>query len=147
MLEKWWSECAGYEDIPLYKDSHSEYYIYKGFKLTRSEGILEILDVRRSDFYDPVTKGNLRTLKAYGFIKGCDIIIYRRDLKRIKSYTRILARMYTERDGLEKQLRTGNRITLEKNLRGLTQRIRGAIDLLFFYDSRSKQIKSKYNLK
>ena len=148
MLEDWFKECVDNKRINLYKDKESEFFIYKGFKLDNTNDGIILLDVRFNDFYDPVGKRDFNKLKKLGFVKGCDLIMHQRDIKRVKRYKITLESLYTERKVLEDKAQyPRSRALAVKKLRKLKSDLQDNIDLLFFYDARREQMKIKYKLK
>jgi len=140
-IKKW------YEEVILCQRPHqrydSEYIIYKGFKITKLNDTFTLKDVRWSNFYNDVSKTNLNILRKHGFIKGVDIIGYKRDVKRIKSYKKRITRLYDKRKIFKKQMDEDRRLNT-KRIRNINLRIDDYVSFIFFYQVRVNQFKIKY---
>lgn len=147
MQEKWFKECRDNDKIPIYREGNKEYVIYKGFKLEHLNGRYKLLDVRFFDFYSRVSKRDKKILKRKGFVKGCDTIMYFRDIFRTDKYERDLEFRYEEKYRLEEILprsKGERKRIITKKLGVLKRKIHESIDLLFFYNVRKEQFKIKY---
>jgi ribosomal protein S8 len=146
MIEKFLNEYldAGYGTLRL--ANGYEYIIYKGFKITKDEEGFNIIDTRFHDFYSKVKKSDLDLLESQGFIKGCDIIMYNRDIRRANRHRHILEELTLEKESIVK---SKGKVSTRKYRMGMdrvSKEIRHHLDKLFLYNTRKKQIEIKYNL-
>lgn len=149
MQDIWFEEAKRYGAV-YYKEPGVEFIIYKGIKLEKTNDGLRMLDVRFNDFYGRVPKRDKKFLKKHGFIKGCDIMMYNRDLIRSSKYKKDIEDFYTELDKNRKLVSIrSTRVSIKKKARkaiGILERnIRESIDLYLLYSSRANQFKIKYS--
>lgn len=149
-MQRYWYEKARRHGAVTYRDKDVEFIIYKGIKLEKTNDGLRMLDVRFNDFYTRVSKRDKRVLKKHGFIKGCDILMYNRDLMRSSMYKREIEDLYTQLDRHRKLVGTrSTKVAIKKRSRkaiGILERnIRDTIDLFLLYSSRANQFEIKYN--
>lgn len=145
IVKQWFEEVLSSPFMSI--SSKSSYIIYKGFKISKIEDEYKIEDVRFSDFYTPVKEAELNTFKKIGFIRGADWIAHKRNLRRVKIYTRLIERLYVEKKEYSSKLRPlKTRAFYKKKLRNCQENIHKTIDLLFLYKSRVNQYIDKYNL-
>lgn len=147
MLQNWYEEYLGSGKRPPFQDVDEEFIIYKGFKIIRSPEGYIILDVRRSDLYDPVREVDLKMFKDHGFVKGADIIMYQRDKIRCKKYKEAIEFLYLLRRQYKEELPGSKRVAfVKKKIRNINKNIHDNADSIFFYQTRMKQVKEEYNL-
>ena len=148
MDEKIWFEEAVKYGLTIYtvRDTDINYIVYKGFKITKTEGRYFIQDIRLNDFYTNVDKKQIITLKENGFIKGADIISYERNKRRIAKYISLLEKLYENKEEYVKKY-NNNASFYEKKLNNCREGILKYSDLLFFYKAKILQHEIKYNLK
>lgn len=77
-----------YENSPKAIKGFEGEFFYKGFKVTKTS----IQDIRHNDFYNEVSKDDLKVLKEKGLIKGADILMERRDRYRIEFYKNLIVK-------------------------------------------------------
>lgn len=147
MIEEWLHEYMTSGAGIKHRSREGVFIIYKGFKIVQSDEGVHILDVRRNDFYNPVSKKNLSILKKYGFIKGCDMIMYHRDRRRVYRYRDLLEKKYRERDDLRSRRKEMTNKRFNVKAQSLERLMRGYVDKVFFYETRKNQLEIKYNLK
>lgn len=146
VLKEWFDE-VGRNNVKIHHSKESEFVIYKGFKLSKSIDGFTIQDVRRSDFYDDVKIKEHNILCKLGFIRGADLIVHRRNVKRVSVYTRLLEKTYSDRKLFSSKLRPlKTREFYKKKIRNCQDNIKKYIDLLFLYKSRVEQYNLKYNI-
>ena len=146
IVEQWLEEYLSSGRGKLYVGDGFEFIIYKGFKILRDEENTRIMDVRKTDFYSEVTIEDFNVLCTQGFVKGCDILVYNRDCKRVKYYKGRLAQKYKEREEARKQKGTVDPRRLAVRLESLDRMITDGVDKLFFFEVRKTQTENKYNL-
>lgn len=147
MQEKWFNECLSNNDVKVFNDGEFEFVIYKGVKLVKTNDGFRLLDVRFNDFYSRLAKPYKRILRKHGFVKGCDIMMYERDLMRCRKYERYLEELYTYKKRLLKKLdEVTYKRPIRKKLGVMERKASDAIDDLFFYNSRKEQFEVKYKL-
>lgn len=146
VLKQWFDE-VGENGLPVFHSKESEFIIYKGFKLSKVLEQYKLEDVRRSDFYDEVREREYKILLKLGFIRGIDWIVNKRNLRRITIYTRLLEKLYQDKEEYQSKLRPlKTRAFYQKKLRNCQENIHRNIDLLFLYKNRIEQYNSKYKL-
>lgn len=152
MQQKWYDEGMHHPDVVTFSDDKVEFILYKGVKLERTNDGHRLLDVRFNDFYSKLPRRDKKLLKIHGFVKGCDLMMYRRDLIRAQKYKMKIEHLYTKLDVYRKTL-SKKRLRSDVRKRSLKMksiyehRIRNTIDLYLLYNSRIKQIEIKYNVK
>ena len=148
MDEKIWFEESVKYGLTIYtvRDTDINFIVYKGFKITKTEGRYFIQDIHLNDFYTNVDKKQIITLKENGFIKGADIISYERNKRRIAKYISLLEKLYENKEEYVKKYNT-NESFYEKKLNNCREGILKYSDLLFFYKAKILQHEIKYNLK
>lgn len=144
-IEQWFDEA---KNVPCrFSFLGVESIIYKGFKISKVDGIFMIYDVRFGNLYSKVKACDMALMDEHGFIKGADIISFNRDEKRINFYKKKAEREYDRRKVCEKELKVKKDIRLnKKRIRNINRRIDIYIDCLFLYRTRVNQYKIKYNL-
>lgn len=140
-----------YEEVSQMTTEHllngTNFVIYKGFKLSKTgDNNYKIEDVRFSNMYSPLTNKDKEVIQRDGIIKGADTISYRRDKRRIKSYTKRTERLYNKRRRFERELPSDKRLN-EKRIRNINLLIDEFLNMKFFYEVRVEQFKIKYKLK
>ena len=139
-LREWYEQAA--KVTLVHKAFGSTFVIYKGFKISSfDDGSFEIFDTRFSDVYTKVSLKDMKVFKSKGFIKGANLLMYDRDVKRVKDYTKKLEKLYSERDKYNQKLET-NVSFYSKRIKNCEDSIQSNLDLLFFYSSRVKQFKN-----
>lgn len=83
-LASWFKDPRVYR----YNKTEEEFAFYKGFKITKVGRRYILEDIRFKDFYTPVKPKDKEILEREGFIKGCDLIMYKRNMKKIKLYNK-----------------------------------------------------------
>lgn len=144
IVQKWFEESKDKVRVFIQTDEQ-EYIIYKGFKITKFSSGYKIQDVRLSDFYSEVKESHFKILVKHGFIRGADAIVYTRNKKRVRTYTKKIEELYDQRKEYQKNLKK-NKAFYEKKLRNCQENINKNIDLLFLYKSRISNHESKYNI-
>ncbi len=147
MLQQIWYEEAWKSPHTVKYKGDSEFVIYKGVKLEKTNDGLKLLDVRFNDFYTKLPKKDKKLLKIHGFIKGCDHIMYRRDGIRCTKYKLKLEALYTDLKYYEKNINRRNKRAFIKKIGIVKKHIRENLDLFVFYSTRRDQFKVKYQLK
>ena len=147
IIEKWLEEYLDSGKGKLYKGDGFEFIIYKGFKILMDEEQIQIKDVRKNDFYTEVDPGDFSTLTHLGFVKGCDVIVYNRDCRRVAYYQHKLGQKVNEREEVRSQRATMDPRKYLVRLDSVQKSITDFKDKLFFFEVRKTQIENKYNLK
>ena len=143
MIEEWYKEALD-RGLKVFKFGNLKCIFYKGFKITKSLDDIFIQDIRKSNMYNDLSKSDFKLMKKKGFIRGADDSCYFRDLRRIKSYTAKVERMYEKRKKFKKQFNKNPRLN-EKRIRNLNRNIDVLVDQLFVFQVRVKQYEEKYN--
>lgn len=151
MIKEWFNEAVLhnvniYKNI--YKSDNYEYIFYKGFKITKlkEEDEYYIQDIRINDFYTNISEKQISNFKKYGFIKGADIMSYKRNYHRMVFYIKKLEKLYEEKEIVEKELKTNFfKKNYVKKLKNYQENINKYRDLLIFYKIKINQHKLKYN--
>src|SRR5690606_37810411 len=104
------------------------------------------MDVRKSDFYTEVDSEDFSRLCVNGFIKGCDMMMYLRDCRRVSSLQQKLAQRYKEREEARKQTNTTDPRKYAVRMESLDRMITDGVDKLFFFEVRKTQTENKDNL-
>ncbi len=137
ILEKWFNQAK--LNTRVFKDKNSSFVIYKGFKIRKSDKKYSILDTRLRDLYSKIRDKDLIVINKYGFIRGVDLLSYERNVRRSYYYKRRTEKYYTIRDSLIKNDKDYN-----NKLNNCNNNIYKNIGLIFFYNSKIHQFKSKY---
>lgn len=147
MQGRWFKECEDSKEVTIFTEGGNRYVIYKGIKLERTNDGHRLLDVRYFDFYSRVSKRDKKVLKSLGFVKGCDTLMYQRDLMRVDKYEQDMKDFYKRKARLSKSLpKSKNKRLVRKKLNILDRKIHEVLDLVFFYKSRKEQFEIKYKL-
>lgn len=141
VLADWYSEAIDYGSPEFKNYSGSRFIIYKGFKITLVDNEYKMEDTRKSDFYSEVTKFDLKFFNKHGFIKACDLLMHKRNILRVKKYTKILERLYEDKQEMLKQ-----KFVDPLKYSNLINGINKYIDLLQTQKSRVSQHNRKYSL-
>jgi hypothetical protein len=138
----WFAEAVNHPNVARLDTEDSVALIYRGFKLEIFEEIGVIYDVRHRNLYSDVSKKNLRLMNEVGFIKACDLIMYERDLSRIKSSMRRLSYLENKKLRLER----ANPIKNKRRINGVKSKQEEVQSNYFLYVSRSRQLAQKLEL-
>lgn len=144
IIKNWLEEAK--KELKLFKTPNVEFVIYKGFKITSNKSLSSgflIEDVRYNNFYSKPSDIDLDFFKEFGFIKGADMIGFKRDSLRIGYYTKKIERLYTKRRKAKKEMHLNKKLN-EKRVRNINKHIDNYIDLLFFYQTKINQFNNKY---
>ena len=141
--QEWYEEAL--LGCKVFTTLDENFIIYKGFKIAKPfEGDYEIKDARYSNMYTRPSSVSLSHFREFGFIKGADVISYKRDVKRLESYKKRTARLYDKRKKFKAQLPKDKKLN-EKRIRNINRKIGEFVDLIFYYDTRIKHYNNKYN--
>lgn len=119
--------------------------LYKGFKLIKNGDEYSILDIRKFDHYSPVKDRDLIILENEGFVRGCDLILYNRDIHRIQVCNDAIIRKTLLKKGYKEKLHEDPR-GYKKKIGICERQNEELIVLLRFYESRSSQLKKKLGI-
>lgn len=141
---KSWFEELGINNIYTFKDH--EFAVVKGFKLTRyfDKDLYTVQDTRLNDFYNEVSKPDMEILLNNGFLKGVDIIGYKRNVKRVNRYLRLIESLYGKRAKYNKSLEK-NKSFYGKRIRNCNENIHKYHDMMQFYQSKVEQFERQNN--
>jgi hypothetical protein len=143
MIQKWYKEAE--QASPKFLFDTYEFMIYKGFKITLTyEGdSFTLEDVRKSDFYTPVSKSDLLLMKNRGFIKGVDYLSYKRAKRNHQTFKRRIKALYSKREEYKRKYDT-KPVFYTNRLSNCVNNIHKNLDLFFFYKVKIKQYEDKY---
>ena len=157
IVKEWFEEAC--KKLKVHDIPHEAFVIYKGIRVSRRTHILSdepiisdsdvqysIVDVNRNDGYPPLTSEDEFVIKLHGFIEGCDIIGYNRDLKNIQKLKNKAELLYEKRRKFENELPVNKRLNL-KRIRNINVNVRILLDQMFLHNIRVEQFKIKYNKK
>ena len=129
-VDQWFLEALSHHDcISVGKAS----IIYKGFKISKKE----ILDIRKSDLYNPVEEKDLKIFRKHGFVTGADRIMYERYLLRHTRCKTLFLDLVTKKYNYKEE---GN----NRKYRYCVTEMAKVLDLQFLLECRIKQIQKKY---
>lgn len=141
-LKQWFEEAS---TIKVYSNSTQRYVMRKGFKITHylEDDTYTILDTRLNDFYTEVSEADMKIFMNKGFVKGTNIIMYGRNVARVKSYLSKIADLYTKKVKY-KGLLTKNKPFYTKQLKNCDENIHKNHEMMQFYKAQVEQFeKSK----
>jgi hypothetical protein len=101
------------------------------------------LDTRFNDFYNSVSKHDMDLFKAYGFVKGTNMIMYGRNLIRVESYMREIETLYIKKAKYQKLLPKNERF-YTKRIKNCSENIHRLHDMMQFYQAQVEQFESKH---
>lgn len=141
-IKSWFEECN-----KVFYCGEYEFSIVNGFKLTHyfDDDTYTIQDTRLNDFYTEVTEEDLKLIKEYGFLDGTGIIMYHRNIDRVKMYISKIEELFTKRKVATKNLRR-NKKFYTKQIKNCNVNIHKYNDLLHFYESKIEQFKQKFEI-
>lgn len=141
MRERWFNEVR---KLRVFNCDSYEFVIVKGFKITHyfPTDTYTVQDVRFNDFYSEVSEEDLSILTLHGFLKGIDIISYKRNIKRVGNYHRLIEGLYSKITQGEKE----GKDNYPKQLRVYNNRIHSHHDLLQLYKSKIKEYETNEKL-
>jgi hypothetical protein len=145
MIKQWFEEYLSSVG-GLFSSKEHNFILYKGFKIINEQGTYRIQDVRRNDFYSEVFATDLAMFKEHGFVRGADLIMYNRDVTRVRRYTSRLEMTYTRRDHLRGLPPEGRPKGYAKAVNTVDKKIRECVDKIFFFQTRLKQTAIKLKL-
>ena len=90
--ERWFKECKE-SGVKIHRHMGEQFVIYKGFKIIKAGDIYSTADVRKSDFYSPISIDDWILLTDQGFTKGADTISNRRNEERVEYYQTLIDRL------------------------------------------------------
>lgn len=141
VLAGWYNEAVDYGSPEFKNYSGSKFIIYKGFKITLVDNEYIMEDVRKSDFYNPSSEKDLKVIKEFGFIMGCDLLMNERNEQRVTKYTTTLEKLYSDKHKMIK-----SKDTKSQKYSNLINSIYKYIDLLQTYKARVSQHSKKYSV-
>jgi|GEM_PF-3132571 hypothetical protein len=141
VLANWYNEAVDYGSPEFKNYSGSKFIIYKGFKITLVDNEYIMEDVRKSDFYNPSSEKDLKVIKEFGFIMGCDLLMNERNEQRVTKYTTTLEKLYSDKHKMIK-----SKDTKSQKYSNLINSIYKYIDLLQTYKARVSQHSKKYSV-
>ena len=141
--KKWFKEAE--KVCKVHQHNKSRFIIYRGFKLIFSKGKgYSVVDVRRSEFYTPLSKKDFQVIAKNGFIKGADMLCFARNFRRIEAYQGnikgLRAKIAKAKAEMPKDWSRN-----EKRIRTSTEKIEDYKSLIKLLGSRNTQIEIKYN--
>ena len=138
-LENWFNSLG----LDVHYHKNNEFVFYKGFKITRASQTYKIEDTRFNDFYSEVKLRDKKILTEHGFIKGCDILNYNRDKRRLRYYINQIKRLKQSIKKRKRRLHL-NREFNEKRIRNHTDSIKEYENLKGLCEIRIYNFKNKY---
>ena len=129
-----------------YRNNNSVFY--KGFKITKNDDSdYTIEDTRFTDMYTPLSEKDKSILTELGFIKGCDYLMYRRDLKRITLYKNRIKSFQDKIVYHKNKLGTDDQTSFHlKRIRNCNDGIAHFQSLVLQYTARKEDFLNKYEL-
>lgn len=141
-IQTWYEEAI--KVTRVFSIPSESFIIYKGFKITKTEeNEYFIKDVRFTNMYSNVNDITVSHFKKFGFVKGVDIISFKRDTKRIDTYKKRTVTLYDKRKKAKKEISKDRRLN-EKRIRNIDKKIDEYVDLIFYYQTRINQYNIKY---
>ncbi len=138
-VKKWYKESE--KTLKVFTTADYNFILYKGFKISSyPDDYYRIEDVRHNDFYSKLTKPDLLILEKEGFIRGSDIIMHNRDLRRIKILEKKIEKLYSDKDRF-KSLLSRDETFYSKRIKNCDEAIETTSNLLFLFKIREKQFK------
>ena len=118
--QRWFEEAE--KELKIFTWDGESCVMYKGFKITKSGSGYKIEDIRFSNMYDAPSKISLGHFKRFGFIKGADIIGFKRETKRIETYKKKIEVLYEKRKKFKKEMSKDRRLNT-KRIRNINKHI------------------------
>ena len=121
-----------------------EFIMSRGFKITHyfDDDTYSIQDMRTNDFYTEVTEPDLMIFQEHGFLKGTSIIMYSRDVVRVKTYLEMIRKLYIKRKKYAAKLST-RRDFYSKRIRNCNENIEKFNASMQFYRLKVEQFENK----
>lgn len=111
-IKNWFEESnARIHDCKEY-----EFIIHKGFKITHyfEDDTYSIQDTRHCDFYKSVAQTDLDIIRQNGFVRGTDIIMYKRNKARVDMYMGLITKLYQKRRKANDAIQKRKEVTLNR---------------------------------
>jgi len=140
-LQQWFEEASV---IKIFTSKTHEFVIQRGFKITHyfEDDSYSILDTRFNDFYTKVSEADMNIFIQHGFLKGTSIIMYGRNLMRVKDYLRAIESLYVKKAKYKKLL-TKNKPFYTKRIKNCSENIHRYHDMMQFYQAQVEQFENK----
>ena len=142
VVERWFEKASRL--VNVHKDFEGEFLIYRGFKISKENGVFRIQDVRHSEFYSPVLSHEYAMMVEKGFIATCDILSYENNIERIEDYRVTIEALELKKKLAKKSLKSNKKLNL-KRIRLAEENIVELKNLIQLTESRIKQFKIKYS--
>ena len=141
-LKEWFEEVCPNK---VFTSKTCNFVIQKGFKITHyyDDDSYSILDTRFNDFYNSVSKHDMDLFKAYGFVKGTNMIMYGRNLIRVESYMNNIEELYVKKAKYQKLLPKSEQF-YTKRIKNCSENIHRLHDMMQFYQAQVEQFESKH---
>lgn len=137
--ESWFKECKE-SGVKVHQHMGEQFVIYKGFKIIKRGEEYSSVDVRKNDFYSPISKEDIGVINRRGFIKGVGILSHRRNKRRVGIYRALISRVRRELKLYHSGLRESSRKEFfKKKIRNAELRIDKSKTLLALYKTRVAQ--------
>lgn len=140
-IRGWFEEA---KVLRVYNCGDHEFTIEKGFKVTHyfEDDTYSVLDTRFNDFYTEVSEANMKIFRDNGFLKGTNIIMYERNVRRVDRYLRLIEGLYTKIASYKKLL-SKDKVFYTKRIKNCKENIHDYHDLMQLYKSRVDQFEGQ----
>lgn len=140
-LQQWFEEASV---IKIFTSKTHEFVIQRGFKISHyfEDNSYSILDTRFSDFYTNVSEVDMSILIEKGFLEGTNIIMYNRNVMRVKDYVSKIENLYVKK-AKYKKLVTKNKPFYTKRIKNCSENIHRYHDMMQFYQAQVEQFENK----
>lgn len=136
--ERWFKECVE-SGIKVHRHTGEQFVIYKGFKIIKVVDNYYTADVRKSDFYSPISVEDWAMFTTLGFIKGADIISNKRNEDRVAYYLALIDRLKYMLYAYKSSLMGASRGFYQKKIRNTELKIEKSETLLALYKTKVTQ--------
>ena len=143
-IKHWFNEA---KVLKIFKEDGCEFCIKGGFKITHylEDDSYTILDTRLNDFYTEVSETHKKILRENGCLKGTNIIVNSRNIKRRDKYLRGIEDLYSKKTKYKEVVERNKPFYLKK-IRNCNENIHKYHDLLQFYKSKVDQFNTKQQI-
>ena len=140
MVEKIWFRDCVESGVRVHQHMGEQFVIYKGFKVIEKGGKYTALDVRKGDFYSPISKGDVLVFDRHGFVKGVNLISHTRNKRRVSLYTNLIDRLRRDLATYQSSLMESSlKAFYIKKVRNAELKIDKSVTLLALYKTKVTQ--------
>jgi hypothetical protein len=136
--KRWFKECVE-SGIRVHRHMGEQFVIYKGFKIIKATNRYATADVRKSDFYSPISVKDWTMLTTFGFIKGADMISNNRNEDRVAYYDALIDRLKYMLKTYKAGLKSVSNNFYSKKIRNTELKIEKSQTLLALYKTKVAQ--------